>query len=86
MPVLDRCVQRIMLSKDIHTIAVVNCMQNLALCYTCLVAFDAAKLDCAARKMASLYCSLEKEQAQAGVQKRWKVKPKLHLSLELCHF
>jgi hypothetical protein len=34
--------------------------------------------------MALLYVSLEKEKHDAGIQKRWKVKPKLHMFLELC--
>ena len=83
VPVLDCIVQRIMLSADLHTGTVVNCMHQLAICYTCIHDFNADRLDNAARKMAVLYCALEKEKANAGIWNRWKVKPKLHLFMEL---
>ena len=61
-------------------------MQNLGVAYTCLQDFDPVKLDAASRRLALLYCALEKEQVEAGIEKRWKVKPKLHLFLELCNY
>lgn len=85
VPILDCIVQRDMTSSDIHTGTVKSCMKNLATCYACLKDFSATRLDAAARRMAVLYCSLEKEQVDAGISKRWRVKPKLHLFQELCH-
>lgn len=84
VPILDKIVQDIIQADDIHSQTVVSCMQNLGICYACLQDFDAARLDNASRKMALLYCSLEKEQISLGALKIWKVKPKLHLFLELC--
>ena len=87
VPVLDCIVQRVLLQQhDCHHKTVMACMSELAACYECLQLFDSVKLDKAARKMALLYCSLEKEAVEAGFEKLWKVKPKLHLFLELCHF
>jgi hypothetical protein len=86
VPVLDSIVQRTLQSQDAHTRTVVSCMNHLAACYKTLQDFDAQQLDTSARKMALLYCSLEREQLDAGVEKRWKVKPKLHLFLELANF
>jgi hypothetical protein len=45
--------------------------------------FNEDKLEISARRLGSLYCALEQEKLAAGIQKRWKVKPKLHLFLEL---
>ena len=87
VPVLDCIVQRKLDPTDsLHNQTVVSCMQNLAMAYSCLQDFDPVKLDRASRRMALLYCALQKEQVDAGVDKRWKVKPKLHLFLELCHY
>ena len=88
VPVLNSLVQRLVQGQDHHNNAVRNCMENLAVCYSCLApgAFDAAKLATASTRMGTLYCALEKEQFRAGVLKRWKVKPKLHLFMELCHY
>ena len=84
VPVLECIVRKTMQPNDHHSRTVMSCMFHLAACYECLQDFEAEKLDINARKMALLYCALEKEQMDAGVQKRWKVKPKLHLFLELC--
>ena len=86
VPVLDMIVQRTFVSDDQHSLTVKACMNNLAICYSCLIDFSAHKLDVAARHMALLYVSLEKEQTNKRVLKRWRVKPKLHLFLELCSF
>jgi hypothetical protein len=86
VPVLDSIVQQTLLSDDCHSLTVKSCMMNLAICYSCLLDFSADKLDEASRRMAILYVSLEKEQLQNGVLKRWRVKPKLHLFMELCSF
>ena len=88
VPVLNSVVQRLVQGHDHHSTAVRNCMDNLARCYTCLDPrlFDSSKLATAATKMGVLYVALEEEQLRAGVRKRWKVKPKLHLFMELCHF
>lgn len=84
VPVLNSVVQERM-PDDVHGKTVKSCMQQLALCYSCIVKFDAALLDKAARKMSLLYVALEKE-ALAFSFNRWKVKPKLHLFLELASF
>lgn len=85
VPVLDSIVQKRLLSDDVHVRTVKSCMHELAVCYKCLVTFDATVLDVAARRMALLYVALEKE-AEKSNAKRWKVKPKLHLFLELASF
>lgn len=84
VPVIDCVVKKTMQPNDNHTGTVMSCMAHLAACYTCLQDFDAAKLDFNSRRMAVLYCALEKQKLDAGIKKRWKVKPKLHLFLELC--
>lgn len=84
VPVMAVVVNQFMLAEDQHTRTVVSCMNHLAKCYGFLQNFDPAELDASARKLALLYVSLEKEQQDAGIQKRWKVKPKLHMFLELC--
>ncbi len=83
VPVLDCIVQEQIPQDSVHNQTVVKCMHYLAECYSCLQDFDANKLELSARRLGSLYCALEQEQLAAGVQKRWKVKPKLHLFLEL---
>ena len=83
VPVLDCIVQRRFPKEGLHTQTVMSCMQNLGIAYACLQDFDPVKLDAASRRLALLYCALEKEQVEAGIEKRWKVKPKLHLFLEL---
>jgi hypothetical protein len=86
VPVVDRVVQKLLQPSDAHLKTVMSCVRHLAECYQSIETFDAAQLDLSARKMALLYCALEKEQLAAGTQKVWKVKPKLHLFLELCGF
>ena len=86
VPILDRIVQRVMVAPDTHSQTVATCMHHLATCYSCIDIFNAQVLATAARKMALLYCSLEKEMIGMGFPKKWKVKPKLHLFLELCFF
>jgi hypothetical protein len=86
VPVIQALVNQLMVAESIHTRTVVSCMNHLAKCYEFLQDFDAVLLDSEARKMAILYCALEKEKIDAGIQKRWKVKPKLHLFLELCTY
>lgn len=84
VPILDRIVQDKMVSLDVHTQTVKFCMQQLAECYKhALAQFSASLLDESARKMALLYVALEKEADDCKV---WKIKPKLHLFLELCSF
>ena len=82
VPVLD-CIVQAKILHSVHNRTVVKCMHNLAECYSCLQNFNADKLEVSARRLGSLYCALEQEQLAAGVEKRWKVKPKLHLFLEL---
>jgi hypothetical protein len=83
VPVLDCIVQDKIPQDNLHNRTVVKCVHNLAECYSCLQDFNADKLEISARRLGSLYCALEQEQLAAGIQKRWKVKPKLHLFLEL---
>ena len=83
VPVLDCIVQDKFPQDNIHNRTVVKCMHNLAECYSCLQDFNADKFEISARRLGSLHCALEQEKLAAGIQKRWKVKPKLHLSLEL---
>jgi len=87
VPVLNSIVQKTLQSQDHHTKTVRACMEYLAVCYTCIApdAFDAAQLENAATKTGILHCALEAEQLKAGIQKRWNVKPKLNLFMELCN-
>ena len=85
VPVVNSVAQRLLVSQDIHTQTVKSCMQLLAKCYDALTNFSAADFEHNATRMAILYCALEKEQLDLGVLKRWKVKPKLHLFLELAY-
>ena len=73
-----------MLAESQYSRTVVSCMNYLANCYGFLQNFDPVQLDTSAKKMALLYVALEKEQQDANIQKRWKIKPKLHMFLELC--
>ena len=84
VPVMASVVNKCMLAEDQHSRTVVSCMNHLATCYGFLQNFDPVQLESSARKLALLYVALEKEQLDAGIQKRWKVKPKLHMFLELC--
>ena len=68
---------------DFHTQTVKSCLGYLCRCYEELSDFSSARFEEAATRMAILYCTLEKEQLQSGVEKRWKVKPKLHMFMEL---
>ena len=62
----------------------VHAATALAECYQCLSAdvFNIQKIEIAARKFATQYCALNAFAKQQGLR-RWQVKPKLHLFLEL---
>ena len=61
--------------------AIIALSRELSSCYSCLYAFDPEKLKQSARRFAALYVQLERYHPDD-----WRVKPKLHLFLELCEF
>ena len=83
VPILDALASKYLPQTDVHTQTVKSCLHYLSMCYQELGNFSAERFESSANRMAILYCALEKEQLDLGVQKRWKIKPKLHLFLEL---
>ena len=84
---LDALASKYLQQTDLHTQTVKNCLSYLSKCYQELGNFSAERFEASANRMAILYCALEKEQLDLGVEKKWKIKPKLHLFLELAfHF
>ena len=81
--ILDALAGKYLQHTDVHTQTVKSCLAYLAKCYKELGNFSAERFEDSANRMAILYCALEKEQLHMGIEKRWKVKPKLHLFLEL---
>ena len=86
VPVLDALASKYLQQTDIHTQTVKSCLSYLSKCYQELGDFSAERFEASADRMAILYCALEKEQLDLGVQKKWKIKPKLHLFLELAFY
>lgn len=83
VPVLTQLSDQYLQAKDFHIQTVKSCLIYLNKCYQELGDFSAVRFEDSATRMAILYCSLEREQMDMDVYKRWKVKPKLHLFMEL---
>lgn len=87
IPVLDVLVQRHFANGNVHQQTVFHAMKQLKACYGCLERFDAAVLEASGRRFALLLVSLETSTLAAdGTSKRWAVKPKLHMFMELITF
>lgn len=87
VPVLAAVTQERLHNSGLRLQAVNCCMQSLARAYAALQArpFVAADLELASRHTALQWVALEQlaVEADAGTM-RWRIKPKLHLWLELC--
>ena len=63
---------------------ILNAAIELHNCYGCLSNFDTLLIKSSATKFALLYSSLEQYAAREGLH-AWKIKPKMHMWLELCY-
>ncbi len=82
VPFAKELSERFLSRHDPHEEAVRSVAAELNECYTCLTNFNKEHLAASSRRFAALYIALE-ARAQG---RRWRVRPKLHLFLELCSF
>ncbi len=81
MPWLAEFASEVFAGECAYEMAVRTLARELLACYECLTDFDPPRLAAGARRVASVFVALE--QARPEV---WRVKPKLHLFLELCEY
>jgi hypothetical protein len=86
VPVLDCIVQKHMANGTVRQKTVAEVMGLLAKSYSCLRVFDADVLESSAKKLGLLLVALETEEVSSSGRKNWRVKPKLHLFMELATF
>ena len=87
VPVANEIVQEQFVNGTLLQQTIAAAMLQLHLCYACLEVFDAAALKKASNKFGLLVVAIEAhvQQLNPGT-KRWTVKPKLHLFLEMTNF